>query len=71
MKSLADMVFKNNEILQQPLKTIYLETVLPSKRSHCNEKPMIHSKEYPPLAAVRESLQAAMKTQCSNNNEKP
>ena len=36
------------------------------KRSHCNEKPTDHKEEYPPLAASRESLRTATKTQCSN-----
>ena len=42
-----------------------LEPVLRNKRSHRNEKPVHHNKEEPPLAATRESLRTATKTQCS------
>ena len=49
----------------QLLKPVHLEPVLHNKRSHCNEKPMHRNKEEPPLAATRESLRAATKTQSS------
>ena len=39
-----------------------LEPVLRSKRSHCNGKPTPCHKEWPLLAATRESLWRAMKT---------
>ena len=49
----------------QLLKPMRQEPVLCNKRSHHDEKPMHHNKEEPPLAATRESLRAATKTQCS------
>ena len=49
----------------QLLKPTHLEPVLRNKGSHRNEKPTHHNEEQPPLAANRESLRAAMKTQCS------
>ena len=48
----------------QLLKPTCLELVLRDK-SHRNEKPTHCSKEWPPLAATRESLCAAMKTRHS------
>ena len=38
----------------QLLKLACLEPVLHNKRSHCNEKPLHHGKEWPPLTATRE-----------------
>ena len=49
----------------QVLKPARLEPVLHNKRSHHNEKPMHRNEVQPPLAATRESLRAAMKTQHS------
>ena len=46
-------------------KPVHLEPVLCNKRSHRNEKPMHHNEEQPLLAATRESLCTAMKTQQS------
>ena len=46
----------------QLLKPTCLETVFCNKRSHCNKKPVHHNKEYPSLAATRQS---PSKTQCS------
>ena len=40
-----------------------LKPVLHNKRSHCKEKAAYHNKEYPLLAATRESPCAATKTQ--------
>ena len=42
-----------------------LEHMLCDKRSHHDEKPQHCSKEKPLLAAIRESLHAAVKIQCS------
>ena len=49
----------------QLLKPVHLEPVFLNKRSHCNEKLMHRNEEGPPLAATRESLRAATKTQHS------
>ena len=49
----------------QLLKPVHLEPVLRNKRGHCNEKPAQRNEEQPPLAATRESPQAATKTQSS------
>ena len=49
----------------QLLKPARLEPVLCNKRSHCDEKPAHHNEEWPPLAATRESLHSATKTQRS------
>ena len=49
----------------QLLKPTRLEPVLRDKRSYRNEKPTYHNEEQPLLAATRESLRAAMKTQHS------
>ena len=49
----------------QLLKPARVEPVLHNKRSHRNEKPAHLNKEWPPLAATRESLRAATKTQHS------
>ena len=49
----------------QLLKPACLEPVLRNKRSHRNEKPVHRNEEQPPLAATRESLRAATKTQRS------
>ena len=49
----------------QLLKPACLEPVLRNKRSHSSEKPAHHNEEQPPLAATRESLHAATKTQRS------
>ena len=38
----------------QLLKTLCLEPVLRNKRSHCNEKPVHHNEEQPPLTTTRE-----------------
>ena len=46
------------------LKPVYLEPML-RNRSHCSEKPEHHSEEQLLFATNRESLCAAMKTQCS------
>ena len=43
--------------------------MLHNKRSHHNEKPEHCNEEQPPLAATRESLHAAMKTQCSQKEK--
>ena len=51
----------------QLLKPACLEPVLCNKRSHCNEKPAHRNEEQPPLAATRERLRAATKTQHSQN----
>ena len=50
----------------QLLKPTCLEPMLCNKRSQCNEKPPYCNKEWPPLAATRESLRTATKTQHSN-----
>ena len=50
--------------MPQLLKPALLEPVL-HKRSHCNEKPAHCKEEWPPLAAAREGLHAATKTQHS------
>ena len=50
----------------QLLKPLHLEPVFCNKRSHCNEKPTHCYKEYPLLAAIKESLCTA-KTQHSQN----
>ena len=47
----------------QLLKPACLEPVLRNKRNHHNEKSTHHNEEQPPLAATRESLRAAAKTQ--------
>ena len=49
----------------QLLKPARLEPMLHKKRSHRNEKPAHRNEEYPPLAATRESLRTATKTQHS------
>ena len=49
----------------QLLKLVRLEPVLHNKRSHCNEKPVHHNEEQPPLTTTRESPHAATKTQRS------
>ena len=49
----------------QLLKPARLEPVLRNKRSHRSEKPAHRNEQQPPLAATRESLHAATKTQCS------
>ena len=49
----------------QLLKPARLEPMLRNKRSHHNEKPVHRNKEESLLAATRESLHAATKTQCS------
>ena len=56
----------------QLLKPERLEPVLHNKRSHCNEKPTHHNKEYPLLAAAttRESPRTATKTQGSQKKKK-
>ena len=41
------------------------EPVLCNKRSHSNEKPVHHNKEWPPLSVTRESLNTATKTVCN------
>ena len=51
--------------LLQLLKPVLLETVLHNRRGHRNERPLHRGKEWPLLATTRESLCAAMKTQCS------
>ena len=47
------------------LKPSALEPVL-RDRIHCNEKPAQHHEEKPLFATTRESVPAAMKTQCSH-----
>ena len=54
----------------QLLKPVHLEPVLCNKRSHDNEKPAHHNKGKPLLAKTRESLRAAMKTQCNQKKKK-
>ena len=54
----------------QLLKPACLEPVLRNKRSHRSEKPAHRNKEQPPLAATRESLCTAMKTQYSQKINK-
>ena len=49
----------------QLLKPACLEPVLYNKRSHDNEKSTHHNVEQPQLAATRESLHTATKTQHS------
>ena len=49
----------------QLLKPAFLELVVHNKRTHGNEKPTHHNEEQPLLAATRESLRAATKTQHS------
>ena len=44
--------------------------MLGNKRSHRNEKPVHLNEEKPPLAATRESLCTATKTQCSQKKKK-
>ena len=51
--------------MPQLLKPTRLEPAPHNKRSHHNEKPVHRNKEEPPLAATRESLRVAMKTQRS------
>jgi len=51
----------------QLLKPAFLELVVHNKRTHGNEKPTHHNEEKPLLAATRESLWAATKTQHSPN----
>ena len=51
--------------LPQLLKPACLKPVLCNKRSHDNEKPAHRNEEQPPLAATRESLRSAAKTQHS------
>ena len=46
----------------QLLEPVCLEPVLCRRRSRRDEKPEHHSKEWPPLAATRESPRPAMKT---------
>ena len=43
----------------QLLKPACLEPMLHNRRGHCNEKPTHHNKDWPPLAATRESPWAA------------
>ena len=52
------------------LERLCLEPVLHNRRSHRNEKPAYHNKELPPLATIRESPRAAMKTQRSQKKHK-
>ena len=47
----------------QLLKPARLEPVLRNKRSHRNKKPAHRNEEEPPLAATREGLRTATKTQ--------
>ena len=47
------------------LKPSALDPVL-HDRIHCNEKPAQHHEEKPLFATTRESVPAAMKTQCSH-----
>ena len=54
----------------QLLKPAHLEPVFLNKRSHGNEKPAHCNEEEPPLAATRESLRAATKTQRSQKQSK-
>ena len=55
--------------VSQLLKSVRLETVLCSKRSHRHEKPVDRDKEQPPLPETRESPSAATKTQGSQTNK--
>ena len=55
--------------VSQLLKSMRLETVLYSKRSHRHEKPVDRDKEQPPLPETRESPSAATKTQGSQTNK--
>ena len=54
----------------QLLKPAFLELVVHNKRSHGNEKPTHRNEEQPLLAATRESLRAATKTQHHPNKFK-
>ena len=54
----------------QLLRPLHLEPVLCNGRGHRNEKPARHNEEWPPLAATRESLRAATKTQRSQKLKK-
>ena len=54
----------------QLLKPTFLELVVHNTRSHGNEKPTHRNEEQPLLAATRESLRAATKTQHSQNKLK-
>ena len=58
----SHMPWSNLAHVPQLLKPVRLEPVLHNKRSHCNEKPAHCNKEYPSLAATRESPRAATKT---------
>ena len=49
----------------QLLKPARLEPVLRNERGHRNERSVHRDEEWPPPPATRESLDAAMKTQCS------
>ena len=51
-------------------KPMCLEPVLHNKRSHHNERPVRCKEELPPLAATREKLWAAPKTQNSHKKKK-
>ena len=52
--------------MPQLLKPMCLEPVLRNERSHRNEKPAHRNEEQPPLAATREGLRAATKTEHSH-----
>ena len=56
--------------MPQLLKPACLEPVLHNKRSHRSEKPTHRNEEWPPLAATRESLHTATKTQRSQKKKK-
>ena len=49
----------------QLLKPVHLEPVLCSKRTRHSKKPAHYTQEWTLLAAARESLLLAVKTQCS------
>ena len=51
--------------MPQLLKPAHLEPTLCNRRSHCSEGPAHCREEWPLLAAPRESLHTATKTQCS------
>ena len=54
----------------QRLKPLHLELVLGNKRSYSNVEPVHPNEEKPRLAATRENLHAATKTQQSRKERK-
>ena len=68
--ALEPMSHNYRALVPQLLKPVRLEPVLRSRRTHCTEKPMHRNKEWPLLAANRESLRAAAKTNAAKNKIK-